>query len=60
MVMVVVLVPKLYLTLATPWTVNHQAPLFMGFPRQEYQSVLPFPSLGDLPDPRIKPTYPAL
>ena len=44
--MVVGLVTKLYLTLATPWTVNHQAPLFMGFPRQEYQSVMPFPSPG--------------
>ena len=29
---------------ATPWTVAHQAPLFMGFPRQEYWSGLPFPS----------------
>ena len=32
----------------------------MGFPRQEYQSKLPFPSPGDLPDPGIKPTSPAL
>ena len=32
----------------------HQAPLSMGFSRQEYWSGLPFPSLGDLPDPRIK------
>ena len=30
----------------------------MGFPRQEYWSVLPFPPLGDLPDPGIKPTSP--
>jgi len=30
---------------ATPWTVVHQAPLLMGFPRQEYWSGLPFPSL---------------
>ena len=37
-----------------PWTVAHQAPLSMGFPRQEYWSGLPFPSPGDLPDPRIK------
>ena len=33
----------------TPWTVVHQAPLSMGFPRQEYWSGLPFPSPGDLP-----------
>ena len=39
----------------TPWTVAHQAPLFMGFPRQEYWSGLPFPSPGDLPDPGIEP-----
>ena len=38
----------------TPRTVAHQAPLSMGFPRQEYWSGLPFPSPGDLPDPRIK------
>ena len=36
--------------------VAHQAPLSMGFCRQEYWSGLPFPSPGDLPDPRIKPT----
>ena len=41
---------------ATPWTVAHQAPLFMGFPRQEYWSGLPFPTLGDLPNPGIKLT----
>ena len=39
----------------TPWTVAHQAPLSMGFPRQEYQSGLQFPALEDLPDPGIKP-----
>ena len=44
----------------TPWTVTHQAPLSMGFPRQEYWSGLPFPSPGDLPDPEIKPRSPAL
>ena len=43
----------------TPWTVAHQAPLSMGFPRQEYWSGLPFPSLEDVPDPEIKPTSPA-
>ena len=45
---------------ATPWTVAHQAPLFMGFPRQEYWSGLPFPSAGDLPNPGIEPESPAL
>ena len=47
----------------TPWTVAHQAPLSMGFSRQEYWSELPFPSPGDLSDPGIKPpslTSPAL
>ena len=44
---------------ATPWTVAHQAPLSIGFPRQEYWSELPFPSPGDLPDPEIEPTSPA-
>ena len=38
-----------------PWTVAHQAPLSMGFPRQEYWSGLPFPSPGDLPDTRMNP-----
>ena len=36
---------------ATLWTVTHQAPLSMGFSRQEYWSRLPCPSPGDLPDP---------
>ena len=45
---------------ATPWTVAHQAPLSMGFPRQEHWSGLPFPSPGDLPDPGIKPVSLAL
>ena len=44
----------------TSWTVAHQALLSMGFPRQVYWSGLPFPSLGDLPDPGIKPRSPAL
>ena len=39
----------------TPWTVGHQAPLSMGFPRQEYWSGLPCPSPGDLPDPGMEP-----
>ena len=45
------------------WTVPCQAPLSLGFSRQEYWSGLPFPSPGDLPDPGIEPTsvtYPAL
>jgi len=37
-----------------------EAPLSMGFPRQEYGSVLPFPSPGDLPDSGIIPASPAL
>ena len=44
----------------TPWTVAHQAPLSMGFSRQEYWSRLPFPSPGDFPDPGIEPMSPAL
>ena len=39
----------------TPWTVVHQAPLSVGFPRQEYWSGLPFPSPGNLPIPGIEP-----
>ena len=40
---------------ATLWTVTHQAPLSMGFSRQEYWSGLPFPSPGDIPDKGIEP-----
>ena len=43
---------------ATPGTVAHQAPLSMGFSRQEYRSGLSCPSPGDLPDPGIKPVSP--
>ena len=49
--------------LVTPWTVAHQAPLSMGFSRQEYWSGLPCPPPGDLPDPGIETvslTSPAL
>ena len=47
---------ELCLTLCvTLWTVAQQAPLSMGFPRQEYWSGLPCPLPGDLPDPGIKP-----
>ena len=49
------LVAKSCLTLATPWTVVHKAPLSMGFSRQEYWIGLPFPSPRDLPNPGIKP-----
>ena len=44
----------------TPWTVAYQASPSMGFSRQEYQSGLPFPSPGDLPDPGIEPKSLAL
>ena len=45
---------------ATPWTVAHQAPLSMGFSRQEYWSGLPCPFPWDLPNPGIEPRSPAL
>ena len=54
------LVIKLRLILSTPWIVARQASLSMGFTRQEYWSRLPFPSLGDLPDPGIEPRAAAL
>ena len=43
---------------AALWTVDRQAPLSMGFPRQEYWSGMPFPPAGDLPDRGIEPTSP--
>ena len=43
----------------TPWTVAYQAPLSMGFSRQEYWSGVPFPS-PDLPNPGIEPGFPSL
>ena len=45
---------------ATSWSVLHQAPLLMGFPRQEYQSGLPFLPSGDIPNPGIEPGSPVL
>ena len=45
---------------AARWTVALQAPLSVGFPRQDYGCGLLFPSPGDLPDPKIKPASPAL
>ena len=47
-------------TLCDPWPVAYQAPLSMGFSRQEYWNGLPFPSPGGLPDPGIKPGSPTL
>ena len=41
------------------WTVAHQAPLSMGFSRQEYSSGLPFPSPGSFPKPGIESMSPA-
>ena len=54
------LAAKTCLTLVTPWTVACQAPLSMGFSRQESWSGLSFTSPGDLPSLRIKPGSPAL
>ena len=54
------LVTRSCLTLVTPWNIAHQAPLSMGFSRQEYWSGLPFPSPGDLPDTGIDLRSPAL
>ena len=54
------LVAKSCLTLAIQWTVACQAPLSIGFSRQEYWSGLPFPSPGDLSDPGIEPWSAAL
>ena len=44
----------------TPWTAAHQAPLSKGFSRQEYWKGLPFSPPGNLPDPGIEPTSPAI
>ena len=54
------LVAKSCPTLETLWTVACQAPLSVGFSRQEYWSVLPCSPPGDLPDPGIEPGSPAL
>ena len=54
------LVTKSCPTLATPWTVAHQASLSTGFPRQEYWSGLSFPPPGDLSNPAIEPMSPSL
>ena len=49
------LVTKLYSTLVTPRTAARQAPLSMGFSRQEDWSGLPCPPPGDLPEPGVEP-----
>ena len=54
------LIAKLYRTLLQPQGLACQAPLSMGFPRQEYWRGLPFPFPGNLPNPGIKPVSPAL
>ena len=54
------LVAKSCLTLATPWTVACQAPLAIGFSRQEYCSGLSFPSPRYVPNIGIEPRFPAL
>ena len=48
------------LLFATLWSVAHQAPLPMGFSRQEYWSGLPYPPPGDLPNPGTEPRSSAL
>ena len=45
---------------ATPWAIAHQAPVSMGFSRQEYWSGLPCPPPGNLPNPGIEPRFPTL
>ena len=52
------LVAKLCLAFCNPMDCTHQAPLSMGFPRQEDWNGLPFPSPEDLPNPGIKPASP--
>ena len=47
------LVAKLCLTLVTPWIITIQVSPFVGFPRQEYWSGLPFATSGELHDPGI-------
>ena len=54
------LVTKPCLTLVSPWTVACQAPLSMGFSREEDWSEFPFPPPGDLPNPGIEPWFPLL
>ena len=60
MLLLLSLVTQLCPSLCNPMHLAHQAPLSMGFSRQEYWSMLPFPSPGDIPNPRIKPVSPSL
>ena len=55
-----VLVAQSCPTIGNPWPVAHQAPLAMGFSRQEYWSGSPFPSPEDLPNPGDEPRSPVL
>ena len=55
MLLLLSLVTQLCPSLCNPMHLAHQAPLSMGFSRQEYWSMLPFPSPGDLPDPGLNP-----
>ena len=59
LVMKVKLLSRVQLS-ATPWTVAYHAPPPRRFSRQEYWNGLPFPSLGDLPNPGIEPESLAL
>ena len=58
--LVVVQLQVMSVSFLTPWTVAHQSPLSMGFPRQEYRNQLLFPSPGALSDLGIKPMSSAL
>ena len=60
LITVVVFVSDSFAACNPTWTVTHQAPLSMGFPKQEYQSGLPFPSPGYLSEPGIEAKSPAL
>ena len=55
MLICLLFIPFKIMNFVTSWTVPFQAPLSMGFPRQEYLNSLPLPSPGDLPKPGIKP-----
>ena len=57
--LMLMLITKSCRLFVTPGTIARQAPLSMEFSRHEYQSVLPFSPLGDLPNPGIKPKSPA-
>ena len=54
----IVLVLRCVLLIVTPWTVAHQAPLSLGFSRQESWSGLPCPPPVDIPHPGIEPVFP--